>query len=413
VDTALLPSADASEALQGPNQSPQRPFETPDEGHGLCQAIASCCASFWEELLKEDDLRSDYTRLEDPGDVPFPKNIFLEEYELKDQLGKGSTAHCYACEERATGLQFAAKVINKRKIAVKYRNLIPQFRKEVEILRGLNHPNIIRLKDVFESSTMLHVVTELATGGELFDFLVSKPNCTLTEASASFLVRQCIGAVAYMHRHSIIHRDLKLENILIHKPVEHYKDIQLKIIDFGLSKSFTREQEDEEDDDDGKESNQRGTRIQRASTFFGTAGYIAPEMMKRKAYTKSVDVWALGVITFVLLCGVFPFDDQKRPNDMYKLRFPSWASGVSDFAKNLIGRLLEVNPETRISAEKALEHPWVTGSLASPMAVLKSPKHIRHWKASPGLPTFTNAEIWAGAPDLKVTPLVLDEKTAK
>jgi len=252
-----------------------------------------------------------------------------------------------------------------------YSELLPQFRREVEILRTLQHPNIIRLEDVFETEDTLHVVTELATGGELFDFLTSHPNSVLTEAAVSHLIRQCISAVAYMHEHGVFHRDIKLENILLaSKPpargragggADAYSGIQLKIIDFGLSKSHP-----------GNTGTPHTTK-----TFFGTAGYIAPEMLRRSAYTQAVDVWALGVVTFVLLCGVFPFNDSKTTRNQrvdYSLKFPSWvADDVSDSAKDLLAHMLQVDPRRRISARDALRHPWVAGQTASPRHVLSSP----------------------------------------
>lgn len=132
-------------------------------------------------------------------------------------------------------------------------------------------------------------MTEYAAGGELFDHLVSRPNGLLSEAEASQLIRQVVSAVAYMHRSNVIHRDIKLENILLAR--NSVDEIQLKIIDFGLAKLMGPNE--------------------KAKTFFGTVGYLAPEMARRQ-YSFGVDVWAVGVLTYVLLCGVFPFDDDLR-----------------------------------------------------------------------------------------------------
>eukprot|EP00514_Thraustochytrium_sp_LLF1b_P003038 CAMPEP_0184523706 /NCGR_PEP_ID=MMETSP0198_2-20121128/9050_1 /TAXON_ID=1112570 /ORGANISM="Thraustochytrium sp., Strain LLF1b" /LENGTH=347 /DNA_ID=CAMNT_0026914801 /DNA_START=485 /DNA_END=1528 /DNA_ORIENTATION=+ len=290
---------------------------------------------------------------------------------MGEQLGKGSTAMCFTCVARDSGEGFAVKVIDKRRISLLYRGLLPQFRREVEILSALDHPNIIRLKEMYESPLLLHVVTELAHGGELFDYLVSQPNGMLTEASVSFFLRQCISAVAHMHEHNVIHRDIKLENILLESSPEgkEYHEIQLKIIDFGLSKSF----------EDAMRDKGQGFSLRTTTTFFGTAGYISPEMMKRKEYTQAVDVWSLGVVTFVLLCGVFPFDDgakrtKRRMN--YRIQYPAWVKNLSPSAKDLIRQLLEVNPKTRLSASEALVHPWVSGQTASPEQILSSPKHL-------------------------------------
>jgi len=332
------------------------------------EMFSFCCCSSEDE----DGDQLEYYRLDD-GKLVRERGIrrsFDKDYKILEQLGKGSTASCYECVHVPSGESFAVKVINKRRILVMYKDLLPQFRREVEVLSKLDHPNIIRLKQVFESREHIHVVTELARGGELFDYLVSRPNSTISEAGVSFLLRQCIAAVAHMHDHGVIHRDIKLENILLEstpKDDEKYQDIRLKIIDFGLAKSF------------GDGCGERGT----AHTFFGTVGYISPEMMDRKSYTKAVDVWALGVVTFVLLCGVFPFHSSKQQPVDYTLRYPDWVSGLSDSAKDLLQGLLQVDPNKRLTVRAALQHPWVSGTTASPRNILSSPGHLRTLLRSP------------------------------
>ncbi|EJK65689.1 hypothetical protein THAOC_13427 [Thalassiosira oceanica] len=207
-------------------------------------------------------------------------------------------------------------------------------------------------------------------GGELFDYVVQKG--TLTEEEASRIVRKVTDAMVYMHSKNVIHRnydqDMKPENLLLaHKPRSSH-DVEVKIIDFGLSKLVSEH-------------------LPVASSFLGTRGYLAPEMLQRKRYTKSVDAWALGVIVFVLLCGCLPFDDdcQSIPSPdlrrKFTLRFPRWAKDLSPSARDLLNKLLDIRSETRYTAEQALSHPWVAGKTARRDSLLQSPGHIR---PSPG-----------------------------
>jgi len=240
-----------------------------------------------------------------------------------------------------------------------------QFHTEIEALRSLQHPHIIRLYDVFISPHQIYIIMELMEGGELFDYVVQKG--TLTEEEASRIVRKVTSALVFMHSKNIIHRDMKPENLLLkHKPSTRMgcdQELEVKIIDFGLSKCMEE---------------------QVARSFLGTRGYLAPEMLQRRDYSRAVDTWALGVIVFVLLCGCLPFDDDSQtvPSDdlvraRFVLRFPRWAKTLSPSAKDLLSHLLDVNPRTRYTAEQALRHPWVTGEQAPKENLLQSPGRIK------------------------------------
>ncbi len=137
---------------------------------------------------------------------------FEDSYELKEPIGKGSTSTCYVSIHKRSGSRVAAKVIDKRKISFAMNDLLPQFRREVEILKMLNHPHIIKIYDVFESSQSLIVLMELVQGGELFDYLIERPDRLLSEAEASHIIRQVTWAIAYMHQHGVMHRDIKVSN---------------------------------------------------------------------------------------------------------------------------------------------------------------------------------------------------------
>ena len=300
-------------------------------------------------------------------DILTAKTGFFAEYRLCDELGSGSTSTVYRCVRKKDEVSFACKVIEKQPVKGEaYAHLLQQFAEEVKVLGLLHHPNIIHLVDSFESADRIYVVTELMRGGELFDFVVDRG--TLNEEDASTIVRSICSAVAYMHSQNVIHRDIKMENLLlVNKEVENqrFDFSKVKIIDFGLSKLMP----------DGSGP---------TASFLGTKGYIAPEMLQRCKYGKSVDVWACGVIVFVLLCGCLPFGNGNDPientqsaaQEKFSLRFPTWASNLSDSAKDLLRKLLDVNPKTRITAEEAMSHPWVVGSTVAPRNALLSAKEM-------------------------------------
>jgi len=302
-----------------------------------------------------------------------------EKYQLMEVLGVGSTSTCHRCVDKKTGAHYACKIIDKLTIEERFQGMMEQFHTEIEALRALNHPSIIQLFDVFISEEKIFIVMELMEGGELFDYVVQKG--TLTEDEASIIVRKVTGAMVYMHSQNIVHRDLKPENLLLRrKPNSPQDSVDVKIIDFGLSKCMTEPV---------------------AQSFLGTRGYLAPEMLQRRDYTKAVDTWALGVIVFVLLCGCLPFDDDSAtvPSDdlvraKFVLRFPRWAKNLSPSAKDLLSHLLDVNPSRRYTAEQALDHAWVTGKAAPKGNLLASPGRI---KKSPALRKGANRTPQNGA----------------
>lgn len=207
----------------------------------------------------------------------------------------------------------------------------------------MDHPNIIKLYDVFEGNRHLHLVTELCTGGELFDRIIARGH--YSEADAAVLVRKICDAVKHCHDRDICHRDLKPENFLFETPAE---DAELKVIDFGLSRM-----------DDGLSAGVMTTRV-------GTPYYIAPEVLGRH-YDKSCDLWSIGVITYILLCGYPPFYGDTDPEifasvraGRYDFDSPEWTN-VSAEAKDLISRLLLLDASKRLTADEALRHPWLSG----------------------------------------------------
>ena len=220
-------------------------------------------------------------------------------------------------------------------------------RNEIAVLKkvSMGHQNILTLVDYFETMNNLYLVTDLALGGELFDRICRKGS--YYESDAADLIRAVLSAVAYLHDHGIVHRDLKPENLLFRTPEDN---ADLLIADFGLSRIMDEEQ------------------FHVLTTTCGTPGYMAPEIFKKTGHGKPVDLWALGVITYFLLCGYTPFDRNSDFEEMqailnadYHFHPPDYWHGVSDHAKDFIRRCLTVDPNKRMTAHEALQHPFVAG----------------------------------------------------
>jgi len=211
----------------------------------------------------------------------------------------------------------------------------------------MGHQNILTLVDYFETMNNLYLVTDLALGGELFDRICRKGS--YYESDAADLIRATLSAVAYLHDHGIVHRDLKPENLLFRTPEDN---AELLIADFGLSRIMDEEQ------------------FHVLTTTCGTPGYMAPEIFKKTGHGKPVDIWALGVITYFLLCGYTPFDRDSDFEEMqailkadYSFTPTEYWRGVSDHAKDFIRRCLTIDPSKRMTAHEALQHPFVAGGL--------------------------------------------------
>ncbi|KAM3875682.1 calcium/calmodulin-dependent protein kinase type IV [Diretmus argenteus] len=262
-----------------------------------------------------------------------------EFYSMGAELGRGATSIVFRCEEKHTQKLYAAKVLKKtidKKIV----------RTEIGVLLRLSHPNIIRLKEIFETETDIALVLELVTGGELFDRIVERGY--YSERDAAHVIKQILEAVAYLHENGVVHRDLKPENLLY---ADLSLDAPLKIADFGLSKII---------DDQVT-----------MKTVCGTPGYCAPEILRGNAYGPEVDMWSVGVILYILLCGFEPFFDARGDQYMYSrilncdYEFVSpWWDEVSLNAKDLVSKLIVQDPHKRLTVQEALQHPWVLGKAA-------------------------------------------------
>ncbi|CAK9800614.1 Calcium/calmodulin-dependent protein kinase type 1 [Anthophora quadrimaculata] len=265
-----------------------------------------------------------------------------DKYILKELLGTGAFSEVRLAESKEKpGQVYAVKIIDKKALKGKEDSL----ENEIRVLRRLTHPNIVQLLETFEDKHKVYLVMELVTGGELFDRIVEKGS--YTEKDASDLIRQVLEAVDYMHDQGIVHRDLKPENLLYYSPDE---DSKIMISDFGLSKM----------EDSGI-----------MATACGTPGYVAPEVLAQKPYGKAVDVWSIGVISYILLCGYPPFYDENDANlfaqilkGEFEFDSPYW-DDISDSAKDFILKLICLNVDERYSCKQALAHPWISGNAAS------------------------------------------------
>ncbi len=209
----------------------------------------------------------------------------------------------------------------------------------------MGHQNILTLVDYFETLNNLYLVTDLALGGELFDRICRKGS--YYESDAADLIRATLSAVAYLHEHGIVHRDLKPENLLFRTPEDN---ADLLIADFGLSRIMDEEQ------------------FHVLTTTCGTPGYMAPEIFKKTGHGKPVDIWAIGVITYFLLCGYTPFDRDSNLEEMQAILIADYSftpieywRGVSLQARDFIKRCLTIDPTKRMTAVEALQHPFVAG----------------------------------------------------
>ncbi|XP_028353741.1 serine/threonine-protein kinase DCLK1 isoform X2 [Physeter macrocephalus] len=260
-----------------------------------------------------------------------------ERYKVGRTIGDGNFAVVKECVERSTAREYALKIIKKSKCRGKEHMI----QNEVSILRRVKHPNIVLLIEEMDVPTELYLVMELVKGGDLFDAITSTNK--YTERDASGMLYNLASAIKYLHSVNIVHRDIKPENLLVYEHQDGSKS--LKLGDFGLATIV-----------DGP-----------LYTVCGTPTYVAPEIIAETGYGLKVDIWAAGVITYILLCGFPPFrgsgDDQEVLFDqilMGQVDFPSpYWDNVSDSAKELITMMLLVDVDQRFSAVQVLEHPWV------------------------------------------------------
>ncbi|XP_051936159.1 calcium/calmodulin-dependent protein kinase type II subunit gamma isoform X5 [Hippocampus zosterae] len=263
---------------------------------------------------------------------------FTDEYQLYEELGKGAFSVVRRCVKKSTGQEYAAKIINTKKLSARDHQ---KLEREARICRLLKHPNIVRLHDSISEEGFHYLIFDLVTGGELFEDIVAREY--YSEADASHCINQILESVSHIHQHDIVHRDLKPENLLL---ASKMKGAAVKLADFGLAIEVQGDQ-------------------QAWFGFAGTPGYLSPEVLRKDPYGKPVDIWACGVILYILLVGYPPFWDEDQHKlyqqikaGAYDFPSPEWDT-VTPEAKNLINQMLTINPAKRITADQALKHPWV------------------------------------------------------
>jgi len=282
------------------------------------------------------------------------KDSIEKHYDLKGDVGSGAFSVVRKAVDKENGEEVAVKIIDKKRAGQKKEML----ETEVAILQKVHHPNIVELKSMFENSAHIYLVMELVQGGELLERIIERGSYTEKEAAQTG--KEMLAAVQHLHNLGIAHRDLKPENLLCTS--KDKTNVHIKLTDFGLSKILPANGND-------------------MMTACGTPGYVAPEVLQCEGYGKEVDLWSAGVILYILLCGFPPFHEanngllfQKIMAGDYSFPRPYW-DNISADAKDLVKKLLTVNPDKRITADQALLHPWIVSGgaagMVAPEALLK------------------------------------------
>ncbi|KAL4128982.1 hypothetical protein PRIC2_004994 [Phytophthora ramorum] len=287
---------------------------------------------------------------------------FADDYALGRELGSGTFSVVREATHKTTGERFAIKCIKRAQLSTDdLRALVA----EVKILREMQHPHIVKLYDVFQEDKYFFLVTEYMPGGELFERIVKKN--FYSEREARDLVKVLLETIAFCHNADVVHRDLKPENLLLSSAED---DADIKLADFGFAK---------------KSAIQNGDAG--LVTACGTPGYVAPEILMSKPYGKEVDIWSIGVITYILLCGYPPFHHDNQgvlfrliKAGRYEFDSPYW-DDVSTEAKDLINKMLVLKPADRWSARQLLEHPWIAGDAVKDVQLTTALQELRKFNA--------------------------------
>ena len=263
----------------------------------------------------------------------------LDQYEVKEKAGKGKFGLVKLAKHKETGRKVAIKIMAKKTMSVQDLELA---KTEIDILKVSQHPNIIKLYDVLHTVDYIYIVMEYCGGGDLFSYIEQR-GYKLPEPRACEIIHKLSMAIYYIHSYGIVHRDLKPENILM---TDKSETADIRLLDFGLSKIIGP----------GEKCNEP----------FGTLSYVAPEVLKEKPYDKSVDLWSIGIIAYLLLCGFLPFDDEHSEREIARqtiqdpVPYPSQIWGkLSKEARHFVEALLKKNPAERMSITDVLEHEWI------------------------------------------------------
>ena len=267
-------------------------------------------------------------------------SVYQINWDDNEALGSGATSTVRIAINKTTQEKYALKTIELHRLPP---HIIQSLFEEVNIMRVLDHPNIIKIVETFVDYKRLYIIMECCTGGELFDLLYDQEGAKFQEKDALNLAIKMCSALNYLHENKIIHRDLKLENFIF---TRKGPEGEIKLIDFGLSKAYLE-----------------GEHMRKVA---GTSYYMAPEVL-RGDYSEEADMWSFGVVVFMLLSGRCPFggkdDEQIQANVLrgkYLFKKAAW-EGVSNAAKDFINKLLVQDYKKRMTAKQALQHPWMKG----------------------------------------------------
>ncbi|KAJ2842307.1 hypothetical protein GGI22_007593, partial [Coemansia erecta] len=282
-------------------------------------------------------------------------SVLDSKYQITDTvLGKGTFAEIRLVYKKDTQQQMAVKIMEKRNFSLNgTAGGGTNYIHEINLLRGIRHPNIVRVYDVAETPRHVYIFMPLLRGGDLFDYIYDHER--LAEDEARFIVYQVLLALKYLHDANIAHRDLKPENTLLVSKSVPYSQVMLT--DFGMAKAAGQQE--------------------LMKTMCGTFQYIAPEMISggvkpgqalEVGYTTAVDCWSLGVMTYAMVSGMLPFsDDEGNPQILFSqilsghvdFSSPCWSSSISSECKSFVHSLLRVDPAKRMTVDKAFSHPWI------------------------------------------------------
>jgi len=273
-----------------------------------------------------------------PHTIICDKNKIFEKYELANVIGKGSFGTVFEAKNIAENSKCAIKIIKK----ISSHNI----ESEVNILKSISHTNLIRLDEVFETKKEFYLVTELCEAGDLAKWL--KRHRKLSESDARLIMRKIIDAITYLHKNNIVHRDIKLENILIKKQCFDASELDIKISDFGLSIHRIVATTDSMLDD-----------------YCGTPLYMAPEVINQQPYSQFCDVWSLGIILYIMLTDCKPFKAERTSKLYEEIRVgkidtasPEYLK-LSEEAKDCLSQMFQVDPAHRITSSELMTHPWI------------------------------------------------------
>ena len=266
------------------------------------------------------------------------KSLF-DKYEVKQKIGNGKFGLVKFGINKETKQQVAIKIMAKKNMD---KSDLELAKVEIDILKIGQHPNIIKLYDIYENENYIYIIMEYCSGGDLLSYF-EHYEYELKETKVCEIIHKLSMAIYYLHSYGIVHRDLKPENILM---TDLTPEADIRLLDFGLSKIVGNEE--------------------KCTEPYGTLSFVAPEVLQGKPYDKSVDLWSIGIITFLLLCGYLPFDDKHSEREIARqtiqdpVPFESkiWNKYSSE-AKNFVERLLQKKPEKRLTIKEILEHPWI------------------------------------------------------